>query len=222
MNRWLKLGTLVAIGGLVTLALSQGWLSFLADENRVAHYLDDHGVSGVLIVTFVGCLYTALGGPRQLLAFVMGYALGAVNGTLLSTLATVLGASLCFFTARLMLRQTLTHHFGARMRRFDQLFEQRTALKILMVRLLPVGSNLVTNLLSGCSGIRPFPFLAGSGLGYLPQMLVFALAGAGIGNADHYQFGLSLALFVIASLLGAYLYQQHRARDLTKPISSES
>lgn len=62
----------------------------------------------------------------------------------------------------------------------------------------------------------------GSGLGYLPQMLVFALAGAGIGNADHYQFALSVALFIVASLLGGYLLQQHRNRLLTTPLSEDS
>jgi uncharacterized membrane protein YdjX (TVP38/TMEM64 family) len=100
------------------------------------------------------------------------------------------------------------------MRQFDQRFREQTALKVLMVRLLPVGNNLLTNLIAGCSGIRFLPFIVGSTVGYLPQMLIFALSGAGIGNADKYQLMLSVVLFILASLIGAFLYHNHKTRPL--------
>lgn len=222
MQNWLRWLLFAAIGGLCLVAVKQGWLDFLTDENQVAAFLKAQGVLGLMIVTAAGTLYTAVGGPRQLLAFVLGFALNSVYGTLLSTVITVLGATACFYTARLLLQQSLSQRLGQRMERFDRLFQDNTATKILMVRLLPVGSNLVTNLLAGCSGIRFLPFALGSGIGYLPQMLIFALAGAGIGNANHYQFAVSVALFIVASLLGGYLYHQQRNQALTRPMSEES
>lgn len=222
MHRWLRWALFAAIGGLCLIAVKQGWLDFLTDENQVAAFLHEQGSLGLLIVAAAGTLYTAVGGPRQLLAFVFGFALDAVYGTLLSTLVTVFGAAICFYSARLLFRQSLNHRFGQRMARFDRLFQHHTTTKILMVRLLPVGSNLITNLLAGCSNIRFSAFAIGSGLGYLPQMLVFALAGAGIGNANHYQFALSVALFIIASLLGGYLYHQQRNQTLATSLSEES
>ncbi|MCG7200558.1 VTT domain-containing protein [Marinobacter pelagius] len=204
------------------LATQQGWLDFLADQNRVATYLHGHGGTGFLAVTLAGALFTGLGAPRQLLAFVLGFALGGLNGTLLSTLATAMGAAGGFFTARWLLRGPVARRFGQHMEKFDGLFRDRAMAKVLLIRLLPVGSNLVTNLVAGCTTVRFAPFLAGSVLGYLPQMLVFALAGAGIGSADKYQLLLSVALLIPASLLGVFLYRNHRTRGLVTAISEHS
>ena len=215
-SRWLVFAVLALVG---YLAIRNGWFDFIADRAQVASYLHSHGIEGLLAITLAGAIFTGIGAPRQLLAFVLGFALGGINGTLVSTLAATIGASGCFFTARWLLRTSLARRFDRRMRQFDELFQEQTLLKVLMVRLLPVGSNLVTNLVAGCSGIRFLPFLAGSVLGYLPQMLVFALAGAGIGTADEYQLILSVALFILASMIGALLYHNQRARTLANSVS---
>ncbi|MDK8462167.1 VTT domain-containing protein [Marinobacter sp. SS13-12] len=201
------------------LAVDAGWLNVLTDENRLASYLGSHGAAGIVFITVAGALFTGLGAPRQVLAFAMGFALGSINGALLSSLATSIGASGCFFAARWLLRDSLSHRFSHQMRQFDGLFREQPLQKIVMVRLLPVGSNLLTNLVAGSSGIRFVPFLMGSTLGYLPQMAIFALAGSGIGNADRYQLLLSIVLFALASLMGASLYRNHRARALADSVS---
>ncbi|KEF30048.1 membrane protein, putative [Marinobacter nitratireducens] len=214
--RWLLFGLLVLAAYLV---IHFDWLDFMSDEKLVSSYLHSHGLFGLVLITTAGAVFTGVGAPRQLLAFVLGFSLGAVNGTLLSSIATALGAAGSFYAARVLLRTNLANRFERRMCQFDNLFREQTFLKILMVRLLPVGSNLITNLISGCSGIRFSPFLAGSFIGYIPQMLVFSLAGAGIGSADQYQVLLSAALFVVASLLGGILYRNHRARSLANSVS---
>ncbi|PXX91823.1 hypothetical protein DIT71_08170 [Marinobacter vulgaris] len=215
-SRWLLFALLVLVG---YLAIDSGWLGFIADRAQVASYLHSQGIEGLLAIILAGAIFTGIGAPRQILAFVLGFSLGGIIGTLASTLAAAIGATGCFFTARWLLQQPLAERFGRRMRQFDELFREQTLLKVLMVRLLPVGSNLATNLVAGCSGIRFLPFLAGSTFGYLPQMLVFALAGAGMGNADEYQLILSAALFVLASMIGVLLYHNQRARTLADSVS---
>ncbi|WP_203298943.1 TVP38/TMEM64 family protein [Marinobacter sediminum] len=222
MQNWVRWLVFAILATASFVSIQQGWLDFISDKNLVANYIHSHGVPGLIGVALAGALFTGVGAPRQLLAFVLGFALGGIHGTLLSTLAAAVGASGCFFTARWLLRTSLAQRFGQRMRQFEDLFHQQTLLKVLMIRLLPVGSNLATNLVAGCSNIRFTPFLVGSMLGYLPQMLVFALAGAGIGNADHYQLMLSITLFVIASVIGAFLYHSHRAKILATPVSGQS
>lgn len=214
--RWLAFAALALVA---YLAIQNSWLDFMADGAQVADYLNNHGVEGLLAITLAGAIFTGIGAPRQLLAFVLGFALGGINGTLVSMLAAVIGATGCFIVARWLLRTPLTHRFGRRMCQFDRVFQEQTLLKVLMVRLVPFGSNLATNLVAGCSGIRFLPFLAGSTLGYLPQMLAFALAGAGIGTADEYQLILSFALFILASMIGALLYRNQRARTLANSLS---
>ena len=50
----------------------------------------------------------------------------------------------------------------------------------LLIRLLPVGNNFATSLAAGVSRVPARPFLLGSLLGYMPQTMVFALAGSGV------------------------------------------
>ncbi|SFR49720.1 Uncharacterized membrane protein YdjX, TVP38/TMEM64 family, SNARE-associated domain [Marinobacter gudaonensis] len=215
-SRWLAFAALVLFG---YLTIHYGWLDFITNQNAVADYLQTHGAAGLLGLTLSGAVFTGLGAPRQVLAFVSGFALGGLNGTAISTLATAMGAAGCFLTARWLLAKSLQQRFGHRMQQFDRLFRDQPLIKVMMVRLLPVGSNLVTNLVAGCSGIRFYPFLAGSTLGYLPQMLVFALAGAGIGSADSYQLAISSGVFILASVIGALLYHNQRARRLADSVS---
>jgi len=79
-----------------------------------------------------------------------------------------------------------------------------------LIRLLPVGSNLLTNLAAGISSIRPAPFFSGTLLGYLPQTLVFALVGSGVHIAPTLKLSLAIGLFLISGALGAYLYRRFR------------
>lgn len=214
--RWLLFAALVLAG---YLAFHNGWFDFISNGRQVAGYLQSHGVEGFIAMMLAGAVFTGIGAPRQMLAFVLGFALGAINGALAATLATAIGATGCFFSARWLLRRFLTNRFDRRMREFDDLFREQALLKMLFVRLLPVGSNLATNLVAGCSGIRFLPFLAGSTIGFLPQMLVFALAGAGMGTADEHQLAMSVALFILASIMGALLYHNQRARALASSVS---
>jgi len=221
MRRWRAplLFLLLAATGL--LAIQNGWLEGLADREWLAARLDDHGLSGWLMVASAGTLYTALGAPRQLLALACGYAMGAVGGALFATGLTTFGAAGAFYTARWLLRPTLQRRFGPRMARFDRAVRRQPMLKVLTIRLLPVGSNLLTNLLAGASAIPIRPFLAGSALGYLPQMAIFALAGAGLESANRLQLLLGLLLSLLATLIGSLLYRQHRARALAASLSGE-
>lgn len=217
--RWLAFAGLVLTGyG----AVHYGWFGLITDQARIAGYLEQHGLQGLLAVTLAGAFYTGLGAPRQLLALAMGFAVGGLQGTILSTLATALGTTGCFFTARLLLRAPLLNRFQRRLNRFDARFREQTLLKILMIRLLPVGSNLATNLIAGCSGIRFLPFITGSVIGYVPQMVIFALAGAGIGQTDATQLLVSAVLFAVASAIGAFLYHSQRNQSLARSVSEPS
>ena len=60
------------------------------------------------------------------------------------------------------------------------------------------------------SAVAPWPFLAASALGYLPQTVVFVLLGSGVRVGKAEQLALAAALFVAASLIGLYLLRRTR------------
>lgn len=169
-----------------------------------------HGVNGALLYLLMGGLFTAIGMPRQVIAFLGGYAFSVGLGTLLGALAALLGCLLSFGYARFFGQGLLRARLGERALRFDRFIQNHPFPMTVLVRLLPVGNNLLTNLVAGISSIRPLPFFAGSMVGYLPQALVFALVGSGVHLAPAWKLGLAIGLFIISGALGAYLY--HRLR----------
>ncbi len=195
-------------------AAQQGLFEHVTDSNWVAHFVAENGAYGMVVMLVAGGLFTAVGGPRQVIAFVFGFALGGIYGGLFSTLAAFLGCLLSFYIARFTIRSTLQRRFGHKLQNFEALIIQRTWLKVLMIRLLPVGSNLLTNLFAGATHVPVAGFLLGSGIGYLPQMLIFSFAGAGIGLSDHNQLGISIGLFIVSSLIGAYLYRTSLSKQV--------
>jgi uncharacterized membrane protein YdjX (TVP38/TMEM64 family) len=86
-----------------------------------------------------------------------------------------------------------------------------------------VGSNVVTNLIAGVSRIPRPAFFLGSLVGYLPQTLIFALAGSGLTVGSRWQLGLSILLFVVSGLLGVRLYRKLRhGRSIAQELDTSS
>ncbi|QSX31732.1 VTT domain-containing protein [Shewanella cyperi] len=206
---------------LLMLAAQAGWFEHLTDSNWVANFVKARGAYALALLFAIGALFTAIGGPRQMIAFVFGFALGGWQGALFSNFAAFAGCILCFYSARLTVRRSLQRRFGNRLQRFERLIAERTWLKVLMIRLLPVGSNVLTNLFAGATHVPARGFLLGSFIGYLPQMLIFAYAGAGIGLSDHYQLAISIGLFILSSAIGAYLYRNRLSRQVDELVSEE-
>ena len=173
-----------------------------------------HGVNGALLFLLMGGIFTAIGLPRQVIAFLGGYAFNVMLGTLLGALAALLGCMVSFYYARFFGKGLLRARLGDRAGRFDRFIHDHPFSMTVLIRLLPVGSNLLTNLAAGISSIRPMHFFTGSLLGYLPQTLVFALVGSGVHIAPMLKLTLAIALFLISMALGMYLYRRRGGEAL--------
>jgi len=221
--------TRVILKGLA-LILSLALLGYLFKKTDLGHSINEawinehvrrHGLQGVLLFLMMGAVFTAIGLPRQIIAFLGGYAFGVLQGTLFGALAALLGSLLAFSYARLFGRGLLGSKLGERARRFDAFIDQHPFTMSLLIRLLPVGNNALTNLAAGISNIRPLGFFAGTFIGYLPQTLVFALVGSGVQVAPGLKIGVAIVLFIVSGALGGYLYHRHRqAIDLTTGLNT--
>lgn len=208
----------IFLKGLVFIALLVGVaylfevtkLGSLLDKNWIDAQVRGQGVSGDLLFVAVGAMITAVTLPRQAVSFLGGYAFGFGLGTLLSVLATTCGCVIDFFFARWFGRDLITARFPNKIRRIDDFLHENTFGMTLLIRLLPVGNNTVTSLAAGVSRVRAVPFILGSGLGYVPQTVVFALIGSGIGIDPTVRIGLGVALFLLTGVLGVYLYRRFR------------
>jgi len=166
----------------------------------------------MLFFVFVSMLSTAIGLPRQMVAFIAGLAYGVVPGVLLSLLAAISGCYLTVQTSKRFLANTVINQYPSFINKLDKLLVDDVFAKILILRLQPLGTNLLTNVCVGFTAIPLKVFLAASAVGYIPQMLVFALLGSGVRVGSQTQLVLSLFLLLISLVLGFVLYQRHQSR----------
>ncbi len=213
---------LASLGKLVLLAAGLalgGWLLRELGGGRPEAWVERFGLQqtlwGETAFVLLGTLACAVGVPRQAVAFLGGYAFGAWVGGGLSLLAQLLGCAASFAWAGLVGRgwaeRRLAGRFGRRLRAVRDLLAGSPFNATLALRLLPIGNNLALNLLAGLSGLPLLAFLAGSAVGYLPQTVIFALAGSGVAVDQREQIVLAVLLFVVSAVLGLWLLRRHRA-----------
>ncbi|MBJ7551183.1 TVP38/TMEM64 family protein [Marinomonas ostreistagni] len=188
---------------------SEIWLH-IADKDWIAAYVATHGVQGLVLLFACAVIFTAIGAPRQLIAFTFGFTFGGLSGVLLALLCTILSAVLVYSLAQCLVKQALIRYFDRRYQRFREFVSVDPFSKVLLVRIFPVGSNVITNLLSGAVGVPFMAFVSASALGYLPQTIIFALAGSGFGSANQWQFIVSILLGIVSLVLTSHLYRQYK------------
>lgn len=202
----LLIASLVVLGYVIDVTHVGG----LLDKAWIDSQVRGHGLAGEALFVAAGALFTAIGLPRQVVSFLAGYAFGLLLGSLIGLLAALAGCMAGFYYARLIGRELVAARFPHRVRRLDDFIHEHPFTMTLLIRLLPVGSNLVTNLAAGVSSVRGASFLAGSALGYVPQTVIFALVGSGITLQPVFRIGLGAALFIVSGALGVYLYHRYR------------
>ncbi len=203
----LMLATLAAVG----LAVRALDLGHALDEHWVDTVVRGQGASGWLLLAGAGALFIALGLPRQVVAFLAGYAYGFLAGTAICTLAVTAGCGLTFWYARFFGRDFVARRFGNKVRKVDDFLRRNPFSTTFIIRLMPLGSNLATNLAAGVTAVGATPFLAATALGSIPQTMVFALLGSGFQVETGWRVGLSVALFAASTLLGMHLYRRNKA-----------
>lgn len=209
----LKLAMLAA--GLAAAGLLLRWIGLAPGTEWVDRWVLGQGLLGDLVFIGIGAAATAVGAPRQGVAFLGGYAFGIIEGTALALAAQVVGCVVSYLWARAVGRRwaerRLAGRFGHRLRPLRDVLAGSPFNATLALRLLPVGNNLALNLLAGMAGVALLPFLAASAMGYLPQTVVFALLGKGIRVDGAWQLALGVALFFVSAVIGLMLLRRHQA-----------
>ncbi len=214
MNAFIRGGSVLWKPALLLAGLLAAGLTLRNGWGR--HVLDAPAQAGPAGFVLLGALACAVGVPRQIVAYAAGLGFGAWLGCLLAVLAALGGCATDFFWARLVARNWAARRIHGGLAKLDQRLARHPFSATLTLRLLPIGSNILLNLLAGVSAVAFAPFLLASAIGYLPQTIVFALLGGGVRVDQNAQMILAGVLFVGASMLGIWLMR--RIRHL--PVSS--
>ncbi len=202
--------------GLIALLVAGGMLlktfgiAGMLDEAWIDANVRQNGLEGDLVFIAVAAIFAAGGFPRQILSFLAGYAFGLSEGFVYALVASGIGCAIAFLVTRYFARDIIAKRLPARFHKVDSFLSDNTFVATLLIRFLPFGNNLATNLAAGLSRARGVPFIAASVLGYIPQTLVFSLLGSGITLDPELRISLSVVLFAAASIIGVYLFRQYR------------
>lgn len=167
----------------------------LFDIAHIRAELAQFGWSGQFVFLGVCALLHGLGVPRLWICAVSGSLFGAASGAALAHLATLLGASINFFTGRWLLRGPVNRRLPTRLRKWYDRFEQNGLRWILYARLFPLSNATVVNLVCGASHVKFRDFFWATLVGYAPFSMAFALFGSAAAKQKYWQLGLGAVLF---------------------------
>ncbi len=127
-----------------------------------------------------------------------------------------------FIAAKYLFSAKVAQKFPEKSQTIHQFLSESTFTKALIIRILPLGSNFLTNVIAGATNIPFKPYVLGSFIGFIPQMVIFSLAGGGAKLAESHEQGALLALSGIALLLIISLVIKNKAKkklSKAKPLS---
>jgi uncharacterized membrane protein YdjX (TVP38/TMEM64 family) len=197
-------------GAMVAVALSLPLLGAASAQNTLSGLVAQGGVQGEIMFLGLASLLTAIGLPRQVPAFVAGYAFGLWSGIAMALLSQLIACTVDFVWARAVARDFVARRLGKRLQKLDAMLAAKPFMTTLTFRLMPVGNNLILNLVAGMSSVRAVPFLAASLLGFIPQTAVFALLGRGSVPSHADKLALGAGMFLVSAALGVVLLLKYR------------
>lgn len=184
---------------------------FLTIENLQAHLgsfrqtFEDHPLLTKIFffLGYVGTTTFAIPGAT-LLTLLAGYLFGLVQGTIIVSFASSLGALLCFWGARFYLGDYVRRHMSKYVEKLNSLFEQHGVLFILMLRLTPVIPFFVVNLVSGLTTVSSLTFYGISQIGMLPATILYVNAGKQLAQITSLSGLVSFPILFSLFLLGFF------------------
>jgi len=157
----------------------------------------------------------------------IGALFGFVQGLLIVSFASSLGALLAFLGARTFLRDAVEHRFGSRLHGLYYGFKRDGAFYLFTLRLIPVFPFFLVNLAMGLTQLRAWTFYWVSQAGMLSGTIVYVNAGTQIVQINAPSDVLSPTLIGSLALLGLlpwfgkfviYLWRKRRIyRHFKKP-----
>ncbi|MBU0808266.1 MAG: TVP38/TMEM64 family protein, partial [Gammaproteobacteria bacterium] len=154
--------------------------------------------AGLFFLAYVAV--TALSLPGAALMTLLGGALfGLIEGFVLISFASTLGASLAMLSSRFLLRDWVQGRFGQRLASIDAGVEREGAFYLFALRLVPLFPFFLINLAMGLTRLPLRTYWWVSQLGMLPGTLVYVNAGRELGQLE------SLSGILSPGLLGAFV-----------------
>jgi pyruvate/2-oxoglutarate dehydrogenase complex dihydrolipoamide dehydrogenase (E3) component/uncharacterized membrane protein YdjX (TVP38/TMEM64 family) len=172
-------------------------------------------VAGVFFAAYV--LVTAFSIPgAAVMTLAAGALFGLLQGLILVSFASTIGATLAFLGARYLLRDSVQAKFGNRLKSINEGVEKEGAFYLFTLRLVPVFPFFLINLLMGLTSMKAFTFFWVSQLGMFAGTVVYVNAGTELAKIDSLSGILSPGLILSFVLLGIFPLIAKKVTDKIK------
>jgi uncharacterized membrane protein YdjX (TVP38/TMEM64 family) len=176
---WIAFG-LFSIAGLV---LAGGMMFIDLDQGGIADFL--RGLRDVwwapVAVTLTFLVLAFVGAPQVVLIAATVAVFGAVEGMILSWVATMVSGTIGYVLGRVGGAAALSKLLGGRGGRALGFIGKNGFVASFVIRLVPSGPFIICNMALGASKVSSMSFLGGTGVGILPKIMLVAFGAQGIG-----------------------------------------
>jgi pyruvate/2-oxoglutarate dehydrogenase complex dihydrolipoamide dehydrogenase (E3) component/uncharacterized membrane protein YdjX (TVP38/TMEM64 family) len=208
MKKLLILASLAVIAGAFFMLDLHQWLTLEGFKSGLGQFEQWRSQFPLLMAGGFFLLYvvvTALSLPgAAVMTLAAGALFGLLQGTLLVSFASTIGATLAFLVSRYLLRDAVQQRFGSRLAAINRGIERDGAFYLFTLRLVPAFPFFLINLLMGLTPIKAWTFYWVSQIGMLAGTFVYVNAGTQIAQLETLSGILSPDLLISFALLGLF------------------
>jgi len=155
----------------------------------------------ILYILFSGLSFPFV---PTILTIAAGAMFGVIEGVIIVSFASTIGACVCFLLSRYLLKEFINDKFQKTKIIIDNKFSENGIYYLLSLRLIPTISFVLINLIMGVLPISLFRFYYISQLGMLPATVIYVNAGSEISRVnninDVMSFTLIMSFILVATL----------------------
>ena len=197
-----------------------------SEKQRLLDFYHDDVFYAIAIYMAIYIAVTALSLPGATIMTLAGGAVfGLMEGTIIVSFASTIGATLAFLVSRFILRDSVQNKFGDKLKAFNEGIEKEGALYLFTLRLIPIFPFFMINLVMGITRLRVREFFFVSQIGMLPGTIVYVNAGNQLASLDSLSGILSPTLLASFALLGLFpliakkLLDYYKSRKVLRKFS---
>ena len=133
-----------------------------------------------------------------------GALFGLLQGTILVSFASTIGAFLAFLVARFFLHDSVQEKFSDRLTTLNRKIKTEGAFYLLFLRLVPVFPFFLINIVIALTPIKAFTYYWVSQLGMLPATILYVNAGVQVAKISSPKDVVSFPILMALVLLGIF------------------
>lgn len=161
------------------------YLTIEGIKMQVAAYQQANAALVVAGFFAIYVIVTAASFPgAAVLTLAAGALFGVIEGTIIVSFASTIGATLAFLSSRYVLRDSIEARFGERLKAINAGLEKDGAFYLFSLRLIPAVPFFVVNLVMGLTRIRTLTYMWVTQVGTLLGTLVYVNAGTQLAQIE--------------------------------------